>query len=72
MEEQRFRVAAAERSLELARERLAEIMVERKTHETLKEKAFEEFLAEEKRQEGKEVDELTSYVYGQRIGEKQT
>lgn len=72
VEEQRFRVAAAERSLELARERLAEIMVERKTHETLKEKAFEEFLAEEKRQEGKEVDELTSYVYGQRIGEKQT
>ena len=38
----------------------------RKTHETLKEKAFQQFLADEKKQEGKEVDELTSYTYGQR------
>ena len=50
----------------LFRSRLTEVMKERKTHETLKEKAFQQFLADEKRQEGKEVDELTSYTYGQR------
>ncbi len=64
--EQRLRVAAAEKNLEQARIRLTEVMMERKTHETLKEKAFDAFLMEEKRQEGKEIDELTSYTYGQR------
>lgn len=64
--DQRVRVAAAGRELELARERLTEVMLERKTHENLKEKAFQQFLVEENRREGKEVDELTSYVYGQR------
>ena len=49
-----------------ARERLTEVMKERKTHESLKEKAFESFLQEENRQESKEIDELTSYTYGQR------
>ncbi|MDE7353778.1 MAG: flagellar export protein FliJ [Acetatifactor sp.] len=66
IEEQRLRVAAAEKNLEQARMRLTEVMMERKTHETLKEKAFDAFLMEEKRQEGKEIDELTSYTYGQR------
>lgn len=56
----------AEHVLEQARIKLAEVMMERKTHETLKEKAFEEFLREENRREGKEVDELTSYTYGQK------
>ena len=64
--EQRLRVSAAEKNLEQARMRLTEVMMERKTHETLKEKAFDVFLMEEKRQEGKEIDELTSYTYGQR------
>lgn len=64
--EQKVRITIAERNLEQARVRLTEIMKERKTHETLKEKAFQQFLADEKRQEGKEVDELTSYTYGQR------
>ena len=67
IEDQQVRVAAAERVLEQARERLTEVMKERKTHENLKEKAFSQFLVEENRREGKEVDELTSYVYGQRI-----
>ena len=49
------------------RERLKNVMQERKVHETLKDKAFEEFLMEEKQQEGKEIDELTSYVYGQKL-----
>lgn len=68
--DQRERVAAAERNLERARQRLTEVMQERKTHENLKEKAFDQFLVEENRREGKEVDELTSYVYGQRRSEQ--
>ncbi len=64
--EQRVQVAKAEKNLERARERLTEVMMERKTHETLKEKAFQQFLMDEKRQEGKEIDELTSYTYGQK------
>ena len=40
--------------------------MERKTHETLRDKAFQEFLMEEKKQESKEIDQLTSYTYGQR------
>lgn len=63
---QLLQVREAERKLEQAREKLAEVMKERKSHETLKEKAFEQFLLDEKKQEGKEVDELTSYTYGQR------
>lgn len=59
-------VKLAERALEGARVKLTEVMMERKTHESLKEKAFTQFLEDEKRQESKEVDELTSYTYGQR------
>ncbi|MCM1189515.1 MAG: flagellar export protein FliJ [bacterium] len=67
---QKQRILVAQRNLDRARERLTEAMRERKTHEKLKEKAFEQFLADEKRQEGKEVDELTSYTYGQRRKEE--
>lgn len=63
-------VELAEQQLEEARVRLTEVMKERKTHETLKEKAFEEFLLELNRQESKEIDELTSYTYGQKQQEK--
>lgn len=56
----------ARRKLEAARERLTGIMKERKTHETLKEKAFENYIQDENRQESKTVDELTSYTYGQK------
>lgn len=68
--QQLLQVREAEKRLEQAREKLAEVMKERKSHESLKEKAFEQFLLDEKKQEGKEVDELTSYVYGQRQREK--
>lgn len=66
IDRQRANVEKAERNLEIVREKLAEVMMERKTHEKLREKAFEEFLMEEKRQESKEIDQLTSYTYGQR------
>lgn len=52
------------RELDEARERLNEAMKERKTFEKLREKAMEEFVAEENRKEQKEVDELVSYRYG--------
>ena len=67
IEEQRIRVEEARSLVEEARERLKDVMQERKVHETLKDKAFEEFLMEEKQQESKEIDELTSYIYGQKL-----
>ncbi|MBQ6695894.1 MAG: flagellar export protein FliJ [Lachnospiraceae bacterium] len=65
--DQYLRVEKAKQLLEAARIRLTEVMQERKVHETLKEKAFEEFLMEEKQAESKEIDQLTSYTYGQKI-----
>lgn len=70
IERQQISVNMAEENLERAREKLTEVRMERKTHETLKEKAFEAFLMEEKRQESKEIDQLTSYTYGQRRSEE--
>ncbi len=67
IELQQFNVRKAEKKLEEATEKLKQVRIERKTHETLKDKAFEAFLMEEKRQESKEIDQLTSYTYGQRI-----
>ena len=66
IEMQREQVALAEREVEAARLKLQGIMQERKMHEKLKEKAFEQFRQEENAAEGKAVDELTSYTYGQR------
>lgn len=64
--EQKQRVALAEKRLEKARMELTEVMMERKTHETLREQAFQEFLQEENKAESKTVDELVSYTYGQK------
>lgn len=63
MRRQMMEVHKAERLLEDARRALNEIMQERKTHEKLKEKAFYEFLEEEKATESKEIDQLVSYTY---------
>lgn len=65
IELQQFNVRKAEKKLEEATEKLKQVRIERKTHETLKDKAFEAFLMEEKRQESKEIDQLVSYTYGQ-------
>lgn len=56
-------VKVAEKNLEAARLRLNEVMIDRKTHEKLKENAFEEFVKEMNASEGKEIDELVSYSY---------
>lgn len=63
---QQEQVRMAEKKLDEAREKLTDVMKERKTHETLKDKAFAEFMQEENRQESKAVDELTSYIYGRK------
>lgn len=59
-------VRKAERQLDEARQRLQEAMQESKTHEKLREKAFDEFIHEENAREAKEVDELTSYTHSRR------
>ena len=56
-------VHVAERNLEGARRRLQDVMTERKTHEILKEKAFDEFKKELEKEEGKAVDELISFTH---------
>ena len=66
IELQNEQVAIAEERVEEARAKLQEVMQERKMHEKLKEKAFEQFMKDENAAEGKAVDELTSYTYGQR------
>ena len=63
---QMMNVHTAEKEMEDARAALNEVMQERKMHEKLKEKAFEQFMKDENAAEGKAVDELTSYTYGQR------
>lgn len=66
IQEQKKEVNKAARAVERAREKLTEVMMERKSHEKLKENAFEQFMQELNSAEGKEIDELTSYTYGQK------
>lgn len=56
-------VHVAERNLEIARKQLQEVMTERKTHEILKDKAFDEFKKEVEKEESKAVDELVSFTH---------
>lgn len=63
---QLLQVRLAAEELEKARKRLSDVMKERKMHESLREKAFEEFVKEENRAESKEIDQLTSYTYGRK------
>ena len=63
-------VARAAKVVEKARAALQELMQERKAHEKLKENAFEEFMREELAAESKEIDQLTSYTYGQKLMEE--
>ena len=66
MRRQMMEVHKAERMLEDARKALNDVMMERKTHEKLKEKAFEQFKAELNAEESKEIDQLVSYTYNNR------
>ena len=69
IEEQKHRVNRATLELETTRALLEEAVKERKTHEKLKEKQFDEFVHEENRAESKTIDELTTYTYGQKVTE---
>ena len=69
IEAQKENIRRAEELVEEARQKLQEIMQERKMQEKLREKAFEQFMAEENAKESKEIDELTSYTYGQRLAD---
>lgn len=60
---QMIAVRNAKKQVEIARKKLNEAMIERKTHEKLKENAFEVFKEEIKMEEKKEVDELVSFKY---------
>lgn len=60
---QQVEVKKAEQQLEAARIRVNNAMIERKTHENLKEKAFEAFMLEYEAEQRKEIDELVSFQY---------
>lgn len=61
--EQREVIKKKSKELEQARAKLSQIMQERKMHEKLKEKQFDEFKTEINNTEKKESDEVVSYQY---------
>lgn len=63
IKQQMTAVKNAEQRLEVARIRLNNAMIERKTQEKLKDKAWENYLLEYEAEERKEVDELNSFQY---------
>lgn len=63
IQRQYLNVKVAEKNLDAARQRLNKAMQERKIHEKLREKAFEDFKLELAAQEKKEIDELVSFNY---------
>lgn len=62
---QKEQVERARRKVERERDKLSEAMKERKIHENLREKEFEEFVRGENKNENKNTDEIVSYRYGQ-------
>jgi len=63
IDEQTASVILARKKMEEERDKLVEMMQERKMYERLREKAFEEYLENEKHDEGVINDEHNSYVY---------
>ena len=64
--EQKKKVASLEAVLDNASRKLKEAMMDRKTHEKLKENEFETFLLDLNAQEKKEIDEVVSFQYNNR------
>ena len=71
IQDQEVKVESYRAKFEVARMKLTKAVQERKMQERLKEKAFEQFMEEEKEAEAKEVDERTSFTYTQRAREEQ-
>ena len=63
MKQQAVKLRIAERNLEKVRAQLNAAVKDRKIHEKLKEKAFEEFKMELNNEEKKEIDQLVSFTY---------
>lgn len=61
--QQQSAVRKAEQQLEIARAHLNTAMLERKTHEKLKENAYMNFMKEYEAEQSKEIDELVSFKY---------
>jgi len=75
IEQQTIELDKAKAQVDIARRNLNDAMQERKIHEKLKENNFEKFRQEVNATESREVDELVSYTYGERIkkaGEEDT
>ncbi|SFP91018.1 flagellar FliJ protein [Lachnospiraceae bacterium XBB1006] len=60
---QMFQVHMAEKNVEAARIRLTQAMIDRKTQERMKEKAFDVYKVELAQEESKEIDQLVSYKH---------
>jgi len=71
IKQQENKVAIAKQKVESARQKLQEAMVERKTHEKLKEKALEDYILEYEEEQQKEIDEITSYRYTNLVQSKE-
>jgi flagellar FliJ protein len=63
IKQQTIVVKTATQRLEIARIRLNDAMIERKTQEKLKEKAWQEYMMEATAEEQKEIDEHNSFNY---------
>ncbi len=61
LSQQELMVRRAEKQVELMRQRLNTVVMERKTIEKLREKRFSDYLKEYNDEERKQVDELVSY-----------
>lgn len=72
MKKQALAIHRAEQKAEEKRKAMTDLMQERKTQEVLRDKAFEAFLQEEKAEEGKQIDQLTSYTYGQKAKKEES
>ncbi|SDB10530.1 flagellar export protein FliJ [Eubacterium oxidoreducens] len=66
IEQQKIQIKRAQDMVEQARRKLNDVMMERKTHEKLKEKEFEEFKQEINYEENKSIDESVSYTFGKK------
>lgn len=71
IKQQETKVEIARQKVEDARTKLHQAMVERKTHEKLKEKAKEDFILEYEDEQQKEIDEITSYRYTSLVQSKE-
>ena len=66
IKQQDAKVKKQEQAVERVRVKLTRNIQERKMQETLRDRAFSEFLEEQKQEEAKENDQRTSFTYGQR------